>query len=281
MPNPKIRKTKEIDKLTARLKKAIRSYLDLRVIEPALQTVDHEFTVQKDIVVILCIFEVVENLVLHHGASLDKDSFASLFPDELKQTMNILNSFLTSDEQTSFLPAVENIFDKHLNKKHLFAYLKREIQWISVSLLAASYISTLILIRSIFELLIGLSTKVNGSMTARIDSIAFFTENEKQLIKKSWNYLNGWAHPYGKWEKEVCPIFISHKPLYHPALYKDCINQMRLLADIMLLVAINKYGIEPNQIGQSLNKINIDPTEMENFTFFKRRLQNFNDQTGA
>ena len=93
-----------------------------------------------------------------------------------------------------------------------------------------------------------------GSMSERIESINYLSEDEHKLIKKAWNKLNAWAHPYGKWEKNVCPVFYSHEPMYHPTHYKECISSLTTLTDLFLTIATEKFKILPLEIKDSVEK---------------------------
>lgn len=263
-----------LDVSIEKLKEAILAYLDTRVKEPALQTVDRELTVQQDIISILGIYKVTEELILDHGSDIDTQSLYSLSREDLQNTVDILRPFIAQPDDTDLSAIANPIIDKYLNKKHLFAYLGREINWIAVSLLSASYISSMILIRSMFELLIGIATNTTGGMSDRIESITYMTENEHEAIRKSWNKLNAWTHPYGKWEKEVCPVFVSHKPLYHPTLYQIGITEFRMLADMFLVITIEKFAIPAAEIMNAMKERSLDQiTDLEKFVFFIERLR--------
>jgi hypothetical protein len=264
---------KEIELLIEGLKYAISKYLDMMVKEPAIQTLEHELSVQQDIVSILGIFEVVKKLVHEQGTDIDAGSLLSESREELQNILAILKPFIECSDTVTETKEVTDVINKYRNRGHLFLYLCREIQWIAVSLLSGSYISTLILIRSMFELIVGIATHLGGGMSKRIDSISFFSENECKIMKKSWSKLNAWTHPYKKWEKEVCPLFMSHKPIYHPKLYNICISKLRLLCDMFLTVVIEKYGIEVDKIYDAMKEKNLHRlADINNLPFFMERL---------
>lgn len=250
----KLKKTKrkreknETQLLTNKLKKAIATYLDSRVKKPALQTVDKELSVQEHIVTVLLFFKVSEELILDHGEDLYLDNLSNSPKEELENLITTLTPYIDDPGEKTYSKKVDTIISNQINKKHLLAYLIREIHWIAVSILSASYLSSLILIRSIFELLVGIATNRKGSMSERIESINYLSEDEHKLIKKAWNKLNAWAHPYGKWEKNVCPVFYSHEPMYHPTHYKECISSLTMLTDLFLTIATDKFKISPLEI---------------------------------
>jgi hypothetical protein len=103
---------------------------------------------------------------------------------------------------------------------------------------ATDYLSSVILMRSLFELLIGISTEVTGKMKERIDSIDFLNFDEKKYLYKFWRTLCARAHPYGKWLKEVCPIAYGANHAYQPHMFKQCLAYSDNLLDFMLTVIV-------------------------------------------
>ena len=273
-PKKTKRKKDEIKILTNKLKKGIVNYLDVRVKKPALQTVDKEFSVQQDIATILLFFKDTEKLILDHGEDLYLENLTNSSKEELENIITTLTPFINNPGEKTYSKRVDTIISNQINKKHLLSYLIREINWIAVSILSASYISALILIRSIFELLVGIATNKPGSMSERIESINYLSEDEHKLIKKSWNKLNAWAHPYGKWEKNVCPIFYSYEPIYHPTHYKECISSLTTLTDFFLIIATEKFKISPIEIKNCAEKTGsvIAANYLDNLPLFLHRL---------
>ncbi len=103
---------------------------------------------------------------------------------------------------------------------------------------ATDYLGSIILMRSLFELLIGISTKVDGGMQGRLDSIDFLNFDEKKNLYKFWRTLCAMAHPYGKWLKEVCPIAYGADCSYQPHMFKQCLAHSDNLLDFMLTVIV-------------------------------------------
>jgi hypothetical protein len=97
--------------------------------------------------------------------------------------------------------------------------------------------------RSIFELLIGIATQKNGSMRDRISSISFMDGNEKDDLQKLWNELNAWAHPYGKWFKNICPMFYGFGRNHHPEMFNKCMEYSDKILDFMLTITIDHFKI--------------------------------------
>ena len=81
-------------------------------------------------------------------------------------------------------PAKKSQPPENMKEIILFSGYFGKIYKSSLCLLGATdYLSSIILMRSLFELLIGISTKVNGGMKKRIDSIDFLSSEEKENLK--------------------------------------------------------------------------------------------------
>jgi hypothetical protein len=240
------------------LKENIKGFIDQLVTTPALQTVDKEFEVQQDIVSILVLHKITEGLIIDHGENFYAGYLSGCQQEQVDEIKQVLNHFLNDPADNSNAKKTNDILRQFVNKKHLMAYLIREIKWIGVSILSASYISSFVLIRSVFELLIGIATNQMGSMSERIKSIKFLSPDEQNDVKRIWNKLNAWAHPYGKWEKEICPVYYSTEPLYHPILYKECVEYLLFLTDIFLTIACERFKILPDEVKSSLDRLKFD-----------------------
>ena len=119
---------------------------------------------------------------------------------------------------------------------------------------ATDYLGSIILMRSLFELLIGISTKVNGKMQGRLDSIGFLNSDEKKSLKKYWKNLCAWSHPYGKWLKEVCPIAYGAGRFYQPRMFKQCLVHSDKLLDFMLTVIVEVLHLSSEEYKDCLAK---------------------------
>lgn len=119
---------------------------------------------------------------------------------------------------------------------------------------STDYLGSIILMRSLFELLIGISTKVNGLMQDRLDSIDFLNSDEKRILKKFWKNLCEWSHPYGKWLKEVCPIAYGADRVYQPQMFKQCLEHSDTLLDFMLTVIVEVLHLSSKEYKDCLAK---------------------------
>ena len=103
---------------------------------------------------------------------------------------------------------------------------------------ATDYIGSIVLMRALFELLIGISTEEKSSMSERIKSIKFLSNHEQQDLKALWNNLNSWTHPYGKWLNNVCPKLYGTGRNHNRQLFIECLEFSNKILDFMLLVAV-------------------------------------------
>lgn len=138
-----------------------------------------------------------------------------------------------------------------------------------VSLGATDYLSSIILMRSLFELLIGISTKVNGSMKERLDSIDFLKSDEKKDLKKFWDILCAWSHPYGKWFKEVCPKLYGTGRFYQPRMFNQCLGYSDTLLDFMLTVTVEVLHLSSKEYKDCLSSHALPELSM-----FNKRIRN-------
>ena len=133
------------------------------------------------------------------------------------------------------LPIDDNLEHNKIKECYLFlGYFGKIYQSSLFSLGSTDYLSAIILMRALFELLVGISTELKGSMKDRIKSIYFFDEQEKKDMAKTWDLLCTWAHPYGKWEKYVCPKAFGTGRFYNPSLFKQSLDYSHKILDFML-----------------------------------------------
>ncbi len=107
-------------------------------------------------------------------------------------------------------------------------------------------------------------------MGKKINNISYLTVQEKKNLKKQWGRLSNWVHFSKEWEKKICPIFLLRKPMYHPALCKDSIEELEGLIDLLLVTAILKYEVDIKIILSVAEKYRID---LSNFTLITNRIE--------
>ena len=254
------------DNLTEkRLRRVIEKYLEKNVKVPAFETIEQDFYAQNKLASILILLQVTIDSILKQGLDFDEDYLRQLSEPEIEKRIKLLEK---SIQTGYFSQEATEILKSDSSRKYLLAYLGRELNWVAISILSASYISAHIIMRSIFELLVGITTKKKGSMNERINSISFLSSEEREEIKKLWGDLCGWAHPFGKWIKEVCPIFVSHGPMYHSELCRKCLKELEKLVDLLLVVGLEKFKTSRRDI---LSKIEDYKIDTSNLTLFQSR----------
>jgi len=252
--------TKEEEKLRDDLIGIMKGYLDTNVTTPTVETLNSDIFVIHKLGTLLLSLRMATELINEQGLTFDKSFLQQLPMEEIEKRIVILEKFINSkaDEEQKIHAKAEQLLMLDSSKKHLLAYLSRELNWITISILSASYISALVLLRSAFELLIGIATRINGPIAERIESIRFLSVEEQKEIKKLWRKLCGWGHPYQKWEKGICPVFIAHTPVYHPKLCKECIEQFETILGLFLTVALDKFEINRADLRKRADEFNID-----------------------
>lgn len=248
------------------LKKVVQSYLDDYVNTPALEMVEKEIILQDKLANQLLINLVFKDLVEKKGIAFDKNELSNLPKNRIKNFIEELEKFI---KQGFVSDSLKSYWQLSRINKYLLYYLDKEINWVAVSILSASYISAFIIMRSILELLIAIATKKTGRMNERINNIAFLLPEEKKKTKKLWGELCGWTHPYSKWLKEICPIFISHKPIYHPKLLEKCLEKLELIADLFMVIVIEKFEISMTDVLAAIKQHNLD---INNYNLLNGRL---------
>lgn len=164
---------------------------------------------------------------------------------------------------------------KATKEKTLFlGYLGKIFRSALLQIGSTDYLGAIILMRSIFELLIGIATKTNGSMRGRISSIVFLDSEEKRNLQKLWNDLNAWAHPYGKWTKNVCPRTYGIDRNYHPMLFQQCLDYSDQILDFMLTITVDHFNLNPGIYIYSYSEISerVQISEISNLQMFEKRL---------
>ena len=165
------------------------------------------------------------------------------------------------------LPIDDTLVPNKIKECYLFlGYFGKIYQSSLFSLGSTDYLSAIILMRTLFELLAGISTDLNGSMKDRIKSIYFLDEQEKKDLAKTWDLLCAWAHPYGKWEKYVCPKAFGTGRFYNPSLFKQSLDYSHKILDFMLAAIFEILNLSASDYLDSPTSFMHDELPM----FFKR-----------
>ncbi|ADW16421.1 hypothetical protein Despr_0234 [Desulfobulbus propionicus DSM 2032] len=254
------------------VEKYVKSYLNTHVTSPCVQMLRNDPHCHLRVVSILSRVRYLSEQILRYGCEVDKAHLSSLSRDELERRVQVLTDFIES-ENTETNHEANGYLMTGSSQKHLIAYVSREFNWVIVSIMSASYISALVLTRSVFELLVGVATRMEGGMKDRVDKITFLEASERKQILKLWNRLCGWGHPYGRWVKEICPIYIQHEPFFHSRLCGLCLDELCNVLDLYAVTALSKYEIpiDPQCLPMQ------DPTGiLAGLGMLSRRLENGN-----
>lgn len=260
----------KIDEEIEELRSVVSGYLDIYVSKPALETVTKDMEGQARLASLGAMLHIVADRIRAHGIDYDKEYLVNLPKKEIEARIESLGKFIelqevSTVENNEIARTAVNYLNYDSSKKYLLEYLVRELNWIIVSLLSASYISSLILMRSTFELIVGMATRETDGMTDRIYSIQGLNDEEKKKVKDHWYRLCAWSHPYGKWQKEVCPIYVSHRPIYHPKLFSICSGELVQLIDFFMVIAMVKYQLNIDELTKQFVEENIDLSGLELF----------------
>jgi len=164
---------------------------------------------------------------------------------------------------------VEAVKEKTL----LLGYLGKVYQSALLLIGATDYLGAMILLRSVFELLIAIATTKNGSMRERISSISYLDSHEKSGLQRLWNELSAWAHPYGKWEKNICPRFYGSGRNYHSATFKQCLGYSDQILDLLLTITLGHFNLNPESYTEKYKEITTGKLlDISELLMFERRL---------
>lgn len=255
---------KEIDTIKKAISKIVMDILNNYVTKPAIETVNNDFHVQDKIAEVFLLTEMLCEVIVERGTILDTTtSTEKINYQEWERRKISIEKFIdnlekANDKEFKIPEEVQQIIKIYSAKKHLPLYFNREIKWICISVLSASYISSYVLMRSCFELLVNISTKNKNGMKDKLFSIEFFKEAEKRKLLKLWRHLCKWAHPHKQWTKEVCPIYVNHNPAYHPKLANDSIKTLEKIVGFFLVVALNVFDLEKDYIAKIAKKSHIN-----------------------
>lgn len=161
-------------------------------------------------------------------------------------------------------------------KKTLFlGYLGKVYQSALLLIGATDYLGAMVILRSVFELLVGIATETTGSMRDRIYSIEYMDDTEKACMQKLWNDLSAWAHPYRKWEKHICPKLYGTGRHHHPSLFDECIGFSDRILDLLLTITIEGFKLESKKYTDSYQTISpgAEVLAISNLDMVKKRIQ--------
>jgi hypothetical protein len=216
-----------------------------------------------------------------------KREFIDPFIDSIRQdpviSLKLSNAFvlLKVSEQLiveldkKLVEAGKNVED--VREKTLFlGYLGKVYQSALLLIGATDYLGAMILLRSVFELLIGVATTEDGSMRTRIFSISYLDSYENDNMQKLWNELSAWAHPYGKLVKNICPKFYGIGRYHHPVMFSQCLGYSDQILDLMLTITLDHFKLSLESYTDKYREITDTGKilEISKLEMFERRLTN-------
>jgi len=214
-----------------------------------------------------------------------KREFIAPFVDSILQdpiiSLKLSNAFvllgvseqLVVEFDKKLVEAGKNVED--VREKTLFlGYLGKVYQSALFLIGATDYLGAMILLRSVFELLIGVATAEHGNMRTRIFSISYLDNYEKDNMQKLWNELSAWAHPYGRWVKNICPKSYGTGRHHHPVMFNQCLGYSDQILDLMLTITIAHFNLSPESYTDKYREITDTGKilEISKLEMFERRL---------
>lgn len=253
--------------------KLLSVFLKVNTTLPATKMMTENESISYDLGNILVTVDTSQDLLDKIGYKPNMKQLPNIKENETTRIETIIKTIESGSElDVHDVDFIKKLKSKTCSKSCLLSYLYKEIYWIIISILCSSYISSFILMRSITELLVNISTSQDDAgigMYKRINGITFFDEKEKKSIKKLWDQLCSWSHPYNKWIKNICSTYISHyPPLPHPDIADDCIKSMYKILDIYLVICIEQFEMDISVFLE-----NEGPINTLDYPFFKKRVE--------
>ncbi len=143
------------EELVKKLKDVVRQYLETFVVLPSLEAVERNIIGQAHLASLNKCIQNLPKIVSEFGIGFDKEQLASLPEEEIKKRITSLK-----EEIDSGIMMNESMIFRHKNSSRLmlFGYLCLLSRSTVVSILSSSYICADILLRSMFELCVGMAT---------------------------------------------------------------------------------------------------------------------------
>lgn len=260
--------------LIEKLREVITRFLDKHVSKPTMETATGNIEGQAAVANLGALIRIIDGVVQNEGIEYDASYLRSLPKEEIEARIYALRKAAEAEDATNEIDThavarALNYLQEDSSNKYILSYAIREFNWITVSLMSASYISTLVLTRSAFELAIGIGSRERGPMKCRLQSMHFLNSVEATAVKNQWYRLCAWGHPYGKWVKEICPLFLRHEPTYHPVLFSICLDELTQFSDLFSSIAVEKYDLDRAKISRLLSSQNVS---LDKLPMLKRRL---------
>ena len=212
--------------------------------------------------------------------------FITPFVDSLlespNESLSLSNAFVLMRLSEKMIVELDRLYAdldmdiEAIQQKTLFlGYLGKIFQSALLLIGATDYIGAMVLLRCVFELLVGISTDTTGGMSERLSSIEYLDEDERKRLKKLWRSLSAWAHPYQKWEKHLCPKHYGCGRNFNPSLFKQCLSLSDQVLDLILVATIEQFGLLPGSYQHAYEDINstVALVDISALGMFEKRLR--------
>lgn len=262
----KMKKNKE-KKMETQIIRLVMEYAKSYADEPIMQSIKEDFSVSLRIGNARVLLKITEMSITPCSHEIDKLRIQSLKIEEIDRLEKLSNLKEWKEEDRSLF---RKTIAKTCSKKCLLPFLYHQMNWICISILAAQYLNSVIIMRSSLEFLINVSTPTrSGGMRERISNLKYFSADEQDEIYELWKNLCSWSHPYENWIKKICPIFISYKPMYHSALFKECIELFEKILDVYCVIVIEHYHMDLKKFSKIKDGL---PLQLEYYPMLLKRL---------
>ena len=223
----------------SKLKEAIGGYLDDYVVQPAVGLVNSDLQAQDDIANLLVLHRLLRDLAqADAGKPLDQ-YLLSLLQGEPGPDIELAELLSRPEESASRIAELRTVF---------CSYVFHLANWACISVLSASYLSALIITRSLLELLVNVGAGKTGGMSERIGGLEMLADDEKSILSECWRDLSGWSHSHRRWLKKLCPVLIARGPLHHPRIARECLVSLGICTDLAFAIAFDKFAVDPEVV---------------------------------
>lgn len=258
----------ELKKKKEKVKEYVLKYVESQTSNPVVVSFDENPDIAIKLGNLLVAFNACIEAVGNLKYDFCMESSSSISEDDIRRLEILTTKKCLSEDDKVFFG---HVISRSCSKVCLIPYISKQINWIVVSILSAHYLSSIILMRSIFELTIDLladNTEVGKGK--KIDNMSFFDDNQKRDIKKTWRSLCSWSHPYGKWLKNMCSIYMAHPPLYHPEHFRTSIEFLEKVMDLFLVVCKEHFKMNVQDLRKRVETLSID---LSDFGLFRSRFE--------
>ncbi len=245
----------ELKKIKEKVKEYVLEYIDSQTSKPVVISFDENPDIAIKIGNLLVAFNACIKSISNCQYDFSSRTSSSISQNDINRLEILTKKHCFSEDDKLFFG---KLVSKSCSKPCLIPYISEQINWIVVSILSAHYLSSIILMRSIFELTIDLLASTGSGMSTKINSISFFDNNNKKDIKKTWRSLCSWSHPYEKWLNNMCSTYMAHSPLYHPEHFKTSIEFLEKVMDIFLVVCKEHFTMNIQELRKKVEELSID-----------------------